>query len=138
MIMESYYDKWLEETDGKAGAKKGFTTTAGKRQKDFQKYVGMVGESRETTNAELWSERLMDTAHKELMGKTKIDQSVDTGESDENSANEKETKEKKKDRVYLKYASKGLGDISSEEEDDDDDSETVTVNTAMRRQPLLV
>ena len=137
MIMESYYDKWLEETDGKAGAKKGFTTTAGKRQKDFQKYVGLVGVSRETTNAELWSERLMDTAHRELMEKAKIDESVNTGESDDNSGNEEENKEKKKDRVYLKYANKGLGDISSDEEDDDD-SENVTVNTAMRRQTLLV
>ena len=34
LIMESYYSSWRDETTNNAGARKGFTTTAGKRRKD--------------------------------------------------------------------------------------------------------
>ena len=116
--MESYYENWKDEEKGRPGAKKGFTATASKRQKDFEKYVGIVGESRETENAAVWSDRLMEAAQKEVMKSTNGQKDLD--EEDGNVSVEVNILVEK-DRVYLNYASRGLGDSSGDEDDDDDD-----------------
>jgi hypothetical protein len=116
LVMESYYGHWRDETDGKAGAKKGFTTTASKRKDDFERYVGIVGESRETASAMLWSERLMEVANKEMMRSG--DKQGDLDEDDDGE-DEMTVQNEAKARVYLSYASRGLGDSSSDEDDDE-------------------
>jgi hypothetical protein len=122
LIMDSYYGNWQDEQDEanpKGGAKKGFTTTASKRKGDFEKYVGIVAESREAPNAQMWSERLMEVANKELM-KSNIDQEeseVDNSENQDTSPIDDKTS------VYLKYASRGLGDDDDDDDDDEDDDQ---------------
>jgi hypothetical protein len=119
LIMDSYYGNWQDEQDeanSKGGAKKGFTTTASKRKGDFEKYVGIVAESREAPNAQMWSERLMEVANKELM-KSNNDQ--EESEEVDDSENQDTTPIDDRTSVYLKYASRGLGDDSSSDEDDD-------------------
>ena len=125
LVMESYYDKWMndseEELDGVPGQNKGFTSTASKRQRDFQTYVGMVGLSRETTNAALWDEKLMEIAHGEVVNSNTSEKTTVGSEVVQMIV--EETRERERDVVYLRISNNALGgDSSSSDNDSDDDS----------------
>ena len=119
--MDSYYVNWRDEASEKGGAKKGFTTTASKRKGDFEKYVGIVAESRETSNAELWSEWLMEVANTKLMKSNNEQEGCEElgGIKDKEDTVPMDDKARK----YLNYASRGLGDDSSSDSSSDEDGD---------------
>ena len=130
LIMESYYSSWKNETENKAGARKGFTTTAGKRRKDFEKYVGMVGESRESESSTMWSDKLMEIAQNELFKKQEMENDEVVTEDD--NVQVTTDRHNDKERVYLNYAARGLDDSSCDENDNSEDvSYTVRPMTAV-------
>jgi hypothetical protein len=121
--MESYYDNWKDTNNGKPGAKMGFTTTAGKRKKEFEKYVGRIGDSRLTENSKLWSDRLLVVAQQELMRKKEHNDDDSTVDSAEDVSEASKTK----DQNYLKYTANALGESSCDEEDDMDEETTSAI-----------
>lgn len=125
VVMDSYYSKWKEETENKKpGAALGFTRTAGKRQKDFEKYIVRLREARSAPNAEKWSEKLVLAAEKVRLENQQNSGNDDSGDpsDDESEPGVAETQ----NNAYVNQALADLGGFSDEEEEEEDSQATET------------
>jgi hypothetical protein len=122
VIMDSYYNRWKENTTEKAGAKVGVTETVGKKKGAFLEYAMSAVNARKTPNATLWSEKLQEIMRKEMMANKENDE--DEGyDSPADDDKEDEGDDLSNERDYVKETSNQLGDDSGDSDNDDDEDE---------------
>lgn len=120
VIMNAYYERWKTNEKGRAGPVMGYTDTACKKMKEFCEYEHTALKSREPNNAELWSDKLMETA-RELSREREVEV-ADTVEVVVEESEEEEEEETSKQREFDRRTLDAIGGGSDDDDDDDNNN----------------
>ena len=124
VIMDAYYNCWKINKKGRAGAVFGVQNTVSRKKAQFQEYDLTAGDSRQTENALLWSEKLMEVAKSALR---MIEEDDDNGNDEIGEAVEEE-EDTAKENTYIDRMKNSLGEDSSDNDDDEGGDMDATAN----------